>query len=246
MADAPFFIPPPQQLLPKEPFENIIGRIGVRLVWQKSHLCPCTYGGSLPGSPDPQCVTCSGRGTYWDPPGCGPFQGLITFMHLSPSPDEPGTIMDAKFGMIQRGEPALTIPYSAGRPWAEASINDLFIEIDAIDRFNAELQVGGVTTVPYQERLSIKKTGAVTVWDPTTKAVVPVSGYTVSGATVTLPSGYATSTPYVVEFNAAKAYVAWRESGSLPHDRPFGQINEPKRFRLQQLDLWLRGQARGV
>ena len=220
-------------------FENLIAQEGVRLLWQQGHLCPCTFGGPQPGSPDPQCNTCDGRGYYWDAP-FGPFVGLVTFMHISPSPDEPGAVMDEKVGIVQRSEPALTIPYTAGLPWTNATLNDIFVEIDAIDRFDAELTVGSDQAVPYQNGLSIAPSGAVTVYDTTTHAIVPVSGYTVSGATVLLPSGYASGTSYVVEFFAAKTFVAWRNAGSIGHDRPFGQLNEPKRFRLQTLDLWLR------
>lgn len=231
--------PPAYKALAVSQFNNLILAYGVRLLWQQGHLCPCTFGGPQPGSPDNQCVTCSGRGYYWDVP-VGPFIGLITFMHISPSPDEPGATMDEKVGIMQRSEPALTIPSTQVVPWTNATLNDIFVEIDAIDRFDAELTVGSIQAVPYQNQLSIAPSGAVTIYDTTTHTVVPVSGYVVSGATVTLPSGYAPGTSYVVEFYAAKTYVAWRNAGSIGHDRPFAQLAEPKRFRLQTLDLWLR------
>lgn len=274
------FIQPAASVLPYQAFDAVIGRFGVNLLWSKSHLCPCTYAGQIPGSPDPQCHACSGYGYYWDSAGC-PFTGLITFVHLAPSPDEPGTIMSEKFGGIFKAEPTLTIPFSAPsqslvaggglgdvlrdpnilleadvfnltsstttqeQVWVEASTNDIFVEVDAIDRFSSQLQVGGTMAVPYQQQLTIAASGAVTVYNTATNQVQFVNGYTVSGATVTLPASYPTGTPYVVEYTAAKAFVAWRVAGGIGHDRPFGQgITLPKRFRLQELDLWLKSSGK--
>ena len=229
--------------MPHDGLDQLLSAYGIRLNWQQSHLCPCVYGGQQAGTPDPSCLTCKGYGWYWDAPSAI-FFGLITFAHLSPSPDEPGAIMDEKFGQIVRAEPTLTIPYTAGNTWTNASINDIFTEIDTADRFNAQLQVGGIQTVPYQQGLNIPASGAVTVYDQTTHAIEVVSGYVVSGATVTLPSGYATGTSYIVQYTAQKAYAAWREAGSMVHPRPFGQEQLPRRFRLQQLDQWLRGSGK--
>ena len=134
-SNVPFIPPWNPYIMPPGVFDALIAASGVRLLWQKSHLCACTYGGPIPGSPDPACSTCSGRGYYWDSP-VGPFVGLITFIHLVTSPDEPGAIMDEKFGQIFRGKPTLTIPY-AGAPtvWSQSSTNDIFVEMDALDRF---------------------------------------------------------------------------------------------------------------
>lgn len=249
----PYFPPFTPYVLPEQPLDTLLNLYGVRLLWQRSHLCPCVYAGGIAGSPDPQCQTCGGLGWYWDS-AYGPFMGLITFMHLSPSPDEPGALMSEKFGVINRDEPTLTIPRAffgtasgAGLnlAWEGASLNDIFTEIDTTTRFEAELQVGGVQTVPYQQNLNIAASGAVTVYDQTSHSVVVVSGYTVSGATVTLPSGYVSGTAFVVSYEASKSYAAWRESGSLPHSRPFGGgVTLPRRFRLQNLDLWLRNSGK--
>lgn len=240
----PYLPPISPQIMPFQPFDQVMAKYGISLIWQRSHLCPCMYGNNtLTGSPDPQCLTCKGLGWYWDAPSPA-FQGLITFVHMSPSPDEPGAPMDEKFGLVQHAEPTLTLPFSAGDVWKTASINDVFTMINAIDRFDAQLQVGGVQTVPYQQQLTVAASGAVTVYDTVAHAVVPVSGYIVSGATVTLPSGYAPGTPYIVTFTAAKSFVAWRSAGSVGHDRPFGGITLPKRFRLQALDFWLRGSGK--
>jgi hypothetical protein len=240
---SPYLPPINPYVMPFGPFDKLLGNYGTRLTWQKSHLCPCTFSGQLTGSPDPQCNTCHGLGWYWDT-ASPTFSGLITFVHMSPSPDEPGVMMDEKFGQIQHAEPTLTIPQAAGAVWQEASLNDVFVQIDAIDRFESQLQVGGIQVVPYQQLLTVPVSGAVTVYNTATNAVDLVSGYVVSGAAVTLPSGYATGTSYVVQYKAAKAFVAWRPAGAMAHDRPYGEQPLPKRFRLQALDLWLRGSGK--
>jgi hypothetical protein len=226
-------------MLPNQPFDGIINAYGIRLTWRKSHQCPCMYARQMAGSPDPLCKTCFGLGWYWDPAG-EPWMGLITFIHTSPTPDEPGTSMNTNVGMINRSEPAISIPSTAPNAYALASLNDIFIEIDSIDRFQTTLKVGGNQNIPYQNQLSVEPIGAVTVYDNVNHNAVFVDGYSVSGTQVTLPPEYPEGTDYVVEFMAAKAYVAWRSAGSIAHDRPFGGLNEPKRFRCRTLDLWLR------
>lgn len=233
------FFPPAQVMLPNQPFDGIINAYGIRLTWRKSHQCPCMYSGQMAGSPDPRCKTCLGLGWYWDAP-VGPWMGLITFIHTSPTPDEPGTTMDTNVGMVNRSEPAISIPSTAPGAYNGASLNDIFVEVDSIDRFQSTLKVGGNQNIPYQNQLSVSPTDAVTVYDNLNKRVINVTGYTVSGTTVTLPAEYPEGTDYVVEFMAAKAYVAWRSAGSIAHDRPFAKITEPKRFRCRTLDLWLR------
>lgn len=238
--NTPFLPPFTPYFMPNQGMDQLINATGVQLTWQKSHLCPCTFGSELPGSPDPQCQTCNGHGWYWDAP-IGPFTGIITFIHLAPAPDEPGAKMNEDFGTIYRSEPTLTIPFAASNIWAYASLNDVFVEINAIDRFEVELQVGGKQTLPYTQQVTVAPTGAVTTYDTVNKIVNQVVGYTVSGSTVTIPNTYPIGTPYIVEFTAAKAFVAWRTGGALPHDRPFQNVPLPKRYHLQQLDLWLRG-----
>ncbi len=72
-----------------------------------------------------------------------------------------------------------------------------------------------------------------------------VTHYAIDGPTVTI-GGYPNGTAYMVEFQAAALYVAFRRAGGLPHVRPFGggTVNEPRRFRLQALDFWTR--QRGI
>lgn len=239
----PFLPPLDPYVMPPAAYDQLIAAFGIRLTWQKAHLCPCVYSGQETGSPDPSCITCGGRAYYWDAPSAI-FNGLISYMHLSPSPDEPGAVMDEKFGLIERSEPILTIPYNATGIYGNASLNDVFVEVDAIDRYQAQLQLGGIISLPYQWNTNVAASGAVTVWNPSTSGISFVSGYTVSGAIVTLPSGYANGQSYVVEYYASRAWAAWRNAGSTPHDRPFAQTSQPQRFRLQQLDLWLRGSGK--
>jgi hypothetical protein len=231
-------------VLPNQPFDAIIAQYGIRLFWLKSHDCPCMYGGDIPGSPQPNCNQCAGRGIYWDEP-FGPFQGLITWTDYSPKPDEPGTVVNVEQGLIQQGQPTLTIPFAAGAPWSGASVYDAFVEIDGLTRFNAQLQAGVRQALPYQQNVSVAASGAVTIYDPQTQNIISVSGYTVSGTIVALPASYPQGTNYIVEFMAAPTYVALRPAGSLPHARPFGQVTEPRRFKIQSLDLWTRARFAG-
>jgi len=256
------YVPPVDPfLLPPEPFEALIGSVGQRMTWMRSHACPCTFTQSIntngrlssPGSAQTQCLTCFGVGTYWDAPTL-PASMYISFMHMSPSPDEPGTLMESSFGIVQTVEPSLTIPQKvpqllpgdSAQPtlaWLYSSTNDIFIPVDMLARYSAKLQVGGLQNLPFQQNLQIPATGAVTLWDQTTH-VVTYPSYVVSGATVTVP-GQPNGTVYMVEFQAAPIYVAFRRAGGLPHVRPFGQNTpEPKRFRLQALDFWTR--QRGI
>lgn len=260
----PYF-PPVSKTLPPAAFEQLIAQNGQRLSWMRSRTCPCVYGGAgpfgklpTPGSAARGCTQCFGIGTYWDDP-TPPFISWISFMHLSTAPDEPGVNMDPQYGVTQHADPTVTIPYnnpylpqtSPAQPqkvWENASLNDIFIPVDMLARFNAVLQNGGQTILPYQQNLQIAPSGAVTIWDPISLSIEFVSGYTVSGASVLLPSGYAPQLSYMVEFQAAPLYVAFRHAGGTPHVRPFGGgsglVNEPRRFRLQTLDFWTR--QRGV
>lgn len=239
-------------LLPHLAFERLIEKTGIDLMWLKSHGCPCVYGGPIPGSPDPKCVTCRGRGIYWDQPA-GPFRGLITYLQRSASPTQPGTGQDTDQGLYNSSTPSLTIPAATSMAWSgllptiwqQASQYDMFVEISATTRFNARLIVGSFNAVPYQQNVVIAASGAVTVYDTDTHMVVPVSGYVVSGAVVTLPGTYETGTAYTVDFIASPAYVAFRDAGGSPHTRPFSNTPQPRRFQLQQLDLWTRARFQG-
>ena len=180
-------------------------------------------------------------------------------MHQSPTPDEPGGFTDEKMGTLHQGMPSITIPANnpylvsgdPGQPWPAwqgAGIGDQFVMVDMQTRFNAVLQVSGVVNLPYHQGVLVAAAGAVTTYDATTFVTQPVLDYVVSGATVTLPPGYPPGTNYIVEFQASPTYVAFRKAGGDPHIRPAGggQISEPRRFRLQMLDLWLRENAPGT
>lgn len=244
----PYLPPIDPFVLPAEPFNDLLAAYGVRLMWRKSHACACMYAGPVPGSPTPTCKQCGGRGFYWDPPSAS-FMGLLTWRHMSPTPDEQGGQPHEIAGLLQHGEPTLTIPYTAdtsGVIWNQASIYDAYVEPDANERFTASLSVSGITAVPYQQGLNIPVSGAVTIWDPNTQLVVPVSGYTVSGANVFLPDTYPPETSYMVEFYANPTFVALRKAGAMPMVRPFGGAGGPllpRRFRIQSLDLWSRART---
>lgn len=252
MTDVPFFPAFTPYVMPVEPFDQLLLNYGIRLNWMRAHGCPCVYDQTrddlVYGSPDPACTQCGGHGIYWDNP-FGPFLGLITFAALTPTPHEPGEFVNEKWGLTQHGEPVLTIPQGAGDPWSQASTYDAFVEVDATAYYDANLQVGGISCVPYQQGLSIASTGAVTVYDSSTRSVLSVSGYAVSGAAVTIPSGYVAGTGYAVKFSANPVWVVIGAAGGLPHVRPMGGqtggINLPRRFKLQSLDLWTRARSPG-
>lgn len=246
-------------MLPPGEFEALIGQIGQRVSWMRSHTCPCIYGAAAPGlnrlptqgTAQSSCLRCFGVGTYWDAPSPS-MRVSISYMHLSPSPDEPGTIMNDKFGTAITSEPSMTLPYlnpflptlDPGQPttaWTDASTNDIFVAVDMLSRYTASLFVDKQVNLPFQQNLQVRPAGAVTIWNPTTKNIDFVQDYTVSGSTVTI-QGYPAGTGYMVEFQAAPIYVAFRRAGGLPHVRPLGggKVFEPRRFRLQTLDFWTR------
>jgi hypothetical protein len=248
--------------LASQNFDALIARHGQRVSWMRSHSCPCVFGGGgangrlpLLGSPQRNCTKCFGLGTYWDDPSL-PFRCYLEFMHMSPTPDEPGVKMNESYGAFQTSEPSLTIPYmnpnlavnDPGQPttaWNDASTDDGFVAVDMQSRYTAVLQVGVKENLPFQQNLRVNPQGAVQVWDPVTGNVVAVQDYAVSGPTVTI-GGYPEGSNYMVEFYAAPFYVAFRGAGGLPHVRPLGggAITEPRRFRLQALDFWSR--QRGI
>lgn len=251
-------------------FNALIGEIGQRISWARSHACPCTYtqaysggstafpgspfGGRLstPGSAQRQCRTCLGLGIYWDTPSI-PFQASMSWRHVAPTLNEPGVGMDRRLGVFQTSDPSCTIPYfnpflDPGDPrqptnaWTNMSMYDMIFGVDMLARYTAMLSVGAQQNLPFQQNLYIAPSGAVTVWDPAAQAVTQVAGYTVSGATVTLPSTYASGTGYMVEFQAASSFIVFRYAGGLPRPRPFGGGTAllPKGFLLQTLDFWTR------
>jgi hypothetical protein len=234
-------------LMPRQGYEALLAQVGIRLAWKKSHSCPCQWGGPLPGSPDPACQTCSGRGIYWDDAST-PFMGLLTWSAGSLTPNDFGAREDQAVGQIQRGEPTITIPYNAGPSgiiWQNATLFDAFVEIDSFERYTSNLTVGGVTAVPYQQGLSIAASGAVTYYDTQTNMATPVSGYTVSGANVLLPDNFPLDTAYTVEFMANPVFVAFHSAGGYPRVRPFGAGADalPRRFQAQALDVWARART---
>lgn len=234
--------------LPHTAFDQAIAEFGTRMTWQKSHQCPCTWfpTNTVPvGTPNPDCQTCSGLGWYWDDP-LGPFPVLFSYAHSPLATDEPGTPMDLKIGQVLGGFPLITLGHDINfTAWNQASEFDKFTEVDAIFRFNANLNSNQNITLPYSQGVQVATTGAVTTYSLSTSSVISVSGYVVSGDTVTIPSTYDPGTPYVVEFYANPVYITFKRSGGMPHDRPYngGKIPTnplPRRFRAAPLDLWIR------
>lgn len=252
--------------MPEPRLDGLINNYGLRLGWMRNHTCPCTMGAEYPGSPDPGCNTCLGRGIYWEQPVA--FSGLMTYMHTSSAPDEPGFHTDPVVGQVSRAEPTLTIPALPGSTiWQNASAFDAYIEYDATARFNTALVVGQNTALPYPFGVEIL---GVTAWNPATKTTysVPIvdilteggfpllteSGspllreptYLVNGTTVTLP-GFEDGIAYVVEYTAQPVFIAYRSAGGSPHTRPFGLGGTliPRRFHIQTLDIWFRSRETG-
>ena len=162
----PFVPPAVPYILPPDPFSILIKKLGIRLFWQKSHACPCSWQGgnfssvqtnaSIPviGSADPQCKTCFGRGIYWDTP-FGPFIALISYGSSSKSADDPGVSISEKYGQVQREGPWLTVTDQALEVWQNMGEYDIFTEIDSTYRLNSVLRVGENTRLPYQINYSM-------------------------------------------------------------------------------------------
>lgn len=245
-------IPMPQAVygLAQQPFDNLIATNGVRVLWRKSHQCPCSFSGNglsaagVQGSGRPSCQTCSGLGIYWDNP-VGPLTALITFMNMNRSPDEPSAGLDDVSGPVLNASPSITVAQSINADvWANASIDDQFVEVDAPARFNAVLTQGVQNFVPFFQDLTIEPTGAVTTWDAVNNIVIPVTGYTATQNEVqtSLPIG----TPFTVEFEATNIYLVFRKPGGQAHIRPFGMtLNQmlPRRFQARQIDRWIRART---
>jgi len=244
-ANVPYLPPMSPYVLPGTPFDTLLGQYGVNLLWLQSNQCACVYGGDMPGSPDPDCTSCHGRGVYWNAP-YGPFQGLITYATMAPNDREPGVSSDPTYGAIQSASPILTLPASAGIVYEQASLYDAFVEIDSIQRFTCSLRVGGDTALPYQQNVSVAASGAVTVYDQQTHEVSSTNDYVFASGSVIL-NGYPVNTSYTVQYTASPAYIAFGKSGGMAHTRPFGQgqVALPKRLQLQLLDLFTRSSNGG-
>ena len=239
----PFFPPASPYVLPGSPFSALIGQYGVELQWAKGHQCPCTLGNTdVPGSPDPGCSSCGGRGVYWDA-FAAPFFGLLTHIGRTNFGPEPGSTMNSTEGGVWTGNPVITIPPSETQVWQQASVFDAFLEVQARQRFNTTLVMGRDMTLPYQQSLSLASSGAVRVYDPNTRSVVEDVAYTASSGMVKLTDPqYGPGTAYTVEYEASPVYIVFRASGGAPHYRPLGAQGAalPLRLHCQLLDLWTR------
>lgn len=207
--------------------------------WMQGHTCPCTMATDSPGSPNPTCLTCHGRGHFWDAPQ-GPFTLLRTFMHTSEAADEPGNTMDPRVGQQMHAEPTITIPSDIQPLYSLASEFDAFQEIDGKARYETAMVVGQDQIIPYQLGLQVL---SVTAYDLQTQRIVPLNAnqFTVNNGLVDL-IGFPTGTAFTVAYFANPVWVIWRRSGGMPHNRLFGAGTDalPTRFRAMMLDLWLR------
>jgi len=246
----PWFPSFPNMLMPESALDGMIRNVGgVRLGWMRSHQCGCTLGADIPGSPNPNCNTCHGRGVFWEN-WTEPFVGLITYMHTSSAPDEPGAFVDKFTGQSQYADPTLTIPFRGpgieAHIWRNASEFDAYVELDATSRYTAALMVGDTSILPYQQQLDVQN---VYVYDPVAQRtyLLGPNEYFVTGSSVTLDPSFPAGTGYTVEYMACPVYIAYRRAGGLPHTRPFGggtgQI--PRRFRIVALDIWSRARKDG-
>jgi hypothetical protein len=239
------------QLMPGDAFDGLINATGIRLGWLKGAQCPCTYSGSTPGAAKPNCLTCLGRGVYWNKPLliCN---SIVTFMHTSSAPDEPGFHMHDKMGPLRRTEPTITIPANGPNNettvYNESGPYDAFVELDGAQRLSATLVSGTQEILPYQQGIILE---SVTTYDAVNNVVQPVASnqYTQYAAQVTLdPTIFPIGTPYVVEFTALPVWVAFRNAGGEAHNRPFGLTSSsglPKRYHVVALDAWTRAVFNG-
>lgn len=238
------------QAMPETVLDAQVQMTGIRFGWMKAHTCPCTYATATPGSPDPLCRTCLGRGVYWD--SAVEFLGHLTYMHTSSAPDEPGAMTGEFTGHTRYAEPTLTIPrhglLNENLVWQEAADFDAYVQYDATTRVNTTLVAGQTEVLPYQWGLRVE---AVTAYDVDAREVVtvPASGYTAtaSGQVTLNPEAYSQGTAYTVEYMTLPVFVAYRKAGGVPHTRPFaaGRTGVPRRFHLMTLDQWTRAQAPG-
>jgi len=237
----PAQVPPDPYWISNTPFDAFAQKFGVRLLWEKAHACPCAWSASIKGSALASCNTCSGLGWYWDR-AIGPFPMMLSYAHSPLAADEPGTIFNEKFGQVISADPLLTIMYGpSSGVWAQASEFDRYTEVDSFWRFNATLYAGQKMMLPYTQNVTVE---SLQYFNQATSSVSAITDYGVTGSFVSaynLPYGQA----FVVEFYANPQFVASKRAGSLPHVRPFvqGTIPLPKRFRLVQLDYWLRMQG---
>jgi len=238
------FMPAFTQVMPEANFDSLVNNFGMRLLYLKSHACPCSQSTGTAGAANPTCLQCDGRGIYYDQPGLI-TSGIISFQHGPGTSDEPGMQMNATLGGVNFAEPTLTLarngPNNEAYVYQQSTLYDAYVEIDAASRLNTTLIAGVREILPYGQGVQVQD---VTVWDSYTKTVkiLDKTAYQVRNNHVWLNEPYTKGTSYVVSFTAMPVYVAFRKSGSLSHSRPFGLGTSglPKRFHLQTLDLWLR------
>ena len=230
-------------------FDQQVAGLGERFGWARAHVCPCAFAGGTPGSPNPECNTCFGKGVYWDAPI--DTSANFTFMHTSAAPDEPGVFVGNDFGRTIFGEPIITLPNQGttneNTVWLYASTFDAYVQYDARVRFYSTLVAGQNEVLPYQFNVNILQ---ITTYDPSNNTAVAVAPgqWAYSNGVVTLGDSYAKGTAYTVEYVASPVFIAFRKSGGMAHTRPLagGTALMPKRFHVGLLDVWLRASSGGA
>ena len=238
------------QAMPEIVFDAQVQQMGIRFGWLRSHSCPCVNAiGGKWGTPNPNCLTCGGRGVYWDPPLS--LSAHLTYMHTTAAPDEPGAMTSETLGHLMEGMPVLTVPFGGPENeqtvWQLGSSFDAFVEYDAITRLDTVLVSGRQEVLPYQWGVKILQVASYATGTNST-APVASTNYTLSNGSVILNSAvYPLGTAYTVDYTASPVLIAFRSSGGIPHARPFaqGRTRIPRRFHLQVADAWLRDRFGG-
>lgn len=238
---APYFPDAPTITQPGTVFNAQFQNLGLNLGWLRSHTCPCSADS---GNPDPNCLSCYGRGVYWDDPK--QFLGYFVYMHTGSAPQEPGAAVSERTGLTAAAEPILSIPAAGDlaetEVWTLASLFDAYVELDARTRYS-DL----VTTSDGRPMTLTNPVGATILsvrrYDTATKKSVdfPLDEVTLANGIITVDSSL-DGMSFAIEYTALPVYVAYNKVGGVIHNRPFAQGRDslPKRFHLQALDAFLR------
>ena len=222
--------------IPQTVFDNLVQAFGVRIMWKKSHFCPCTEANN--GSPLPACQTCFGRGIYWDDM-IGPFTVLLASAIASESQRAPGAATNTEFGLVQTTGPWVTVSPSNGKLYDELSVYDIIVEMDAVRRLNDTFTQGSGQPLSYA---LMAKIANVYYFDTSTNQSVRITNYSYDPSSGIVSSDMPEGTAFTVEYYAPYSYVVYGNVGGITHVRPLiqGRASYPKRVRTEYLDIWLR------
>lgn len=238
---APYFPDAPSITQPETVFDAQFQNLGLNLGWMRSYRCPCAAG---TGNPDPNCLTCFGRGIYWDSPK--KFLGYYVYMHTGSAPEEPGAAVNSRVGLTMAAEPVLSIPKNGNlaenEVWTLASLFDAYVELDATTKFSDLLSTsdGRPMTLTNPVGATILSAARYNTASKTVTSI-PLDAVTVSGGVVTVDASM-DGMGLSVDYTALPTHVAYNKTGGVIHNRPFAQGRDglPKRFHIQALDAFLR------